>query len=115
MSPSKKRKLSGMSGLELDQALTQLRKLRSSVVVEEVPESDPAPANVFTDQLDSMITTLESRGNSPLVRPIFSYYFVCNASLVLVALVLGSRCESFGQVQHRPKRPTLPPPKGQTS
>ncbi|KAM6496492.1 hypothetical protein JOM56_006965 [Amanita muscaria] len=63
---SKKRKISGLSGLELDLALTQLRKLRSSVIVEEVPESDPAPADTFTDQLDSMIATLESRTNSPL-------------------------------------------------
>jgi hypothetical protein len=67
MSTSKKRKISGLGGLELDLALTQLRKLRSSVNVEELLESDPTPTDTFTDQLDSMITTLESRVNDPLV------------------------------------------------
>ncbi|KAK2467651.1 hypothetical protein APHAL10511_000506 [Amanita phalloides] len=66
MSASKKRKISGLSGLQLDLALAQLRKLRSSVIIEEVPESDPTPADTFTDQLDSMIATLESRANNPL-------------------------------------------------
>ena len=65
---SKRRKISGLSGLELDLALTQLRKLRSSVIVEEAQESDPTPTDTFTEQLDSMITTLESRVNDPLVR-----------------------------------------------
>jgi hypothetical protein len=73
VSPSKKCKIIGLSGLELDLALTQLRKLRSSVVVEEVPESDPMPADTSTDQLDDMITTLDSRINSPLVGPLISY------------------------------------------
>ena len=89
MSLSKKRKISGLSGLELDLALTQLRKLRSSVIVEEVPESDPTPADTFTDQLDSMIATLESRTNSSLVQP-FSHRF-CNTSLLVVALFLRCR------------------------
>ena len=40
------------------------RELRSSVIVEEVPESDP---NTLTDQFDSIIATLESRVNSPPV------------------------------------------------
>jgi len=71
MSATKKRKISGLSGLELDLTLTQLRKLRSTVIVEKVPES----ADTFTEQLDSMIATLESRVNNPLV---FSY-LVCNA------------------------------------
>ena len=87
---SKKRKISGLSGLELDLALTQLRKLRSSVIVEEVPESDPTPADTFADQLDGMIATLESRANSPLVRLLFSHH-TCNASLLVVALFLRCR------------------------
>ncbi|KAJ3514497.1 hypothetical protein NMY22_g14712 [Coprinellus aureogranulatus] len=62
-----KRKISGPSGLELGLTLTQLKKLRSSVIVEEVPESDPTPADPFADQLDSMIATLESRVNNPLL------------------------------------------------
>ena len=60
MSATKKRKISVLNGLELDMTLTQLRKLCSSAVIEEVPESEVA-------QLDSMITALESRVNSPLV------------------------------------------------
>lgn len=79
MSASKKRKISGLSGLELDLALTQLRKLRSSVIVEEVPESDPTPADTFTDQLDSMIVALEARVNNPLVRSLF-FHPVCKMS-----------------------------------
>ena len=90
MSATKKRKISGLSGLELDLALNQLRKLRSSAIVEEVPESDPAPVDTSTDKLDSMITALESRVNSPLVRPLFSY-FVYNVSLPLAALAPGRK------------------------
>lgn len=68
MSTSKKRKLSGLSGLELQMALTQLQRLRSSFIIEEVPESDPTPLDTFTDQLDIMIATLESRVHNPLVQ-----------------------------------------------
>lgn len=49
-------------------ALTQLQRLRSSFIVEEVPESDPTPLDTFTDQLDIMIATLESRVHNPLVQ-----------------------------------------------
>ncbi|KAG8902133.1 hypothetical protein FRB99_004820 [Tulasnella sp. 403] len=66
MSASNKLKISGLSGSELDLALTQLRKLRSSVIVEEVPESDPTPDDTLTDQLDSTSSTLEPRVNNPL-------------------------------------------------
>ena len=90
MSATKKRKISGLSGLEVDITLTQLRKLRSSAVIQEVPVSDAAPVDTITDQLDRMITALESRVNSPLVWPLFSY-FVYNLSLLLVALVLGRK------------------------
>jgi hypothetical protein len=114
MSATKKRKISGLSGLELDLALTQLRQLRSSAIVEEVPESDAAPVDTFTDQLDSMITALESRVNSPLVRPLFSY-FVYNVSLLLVPLVLGRKWQSFGKVQHCPKGCALPHSRSRTS
>ncbi len=90
MSSSKKRRISCLSGLELDLALAQLRKLRSSVIVEEVPESDPTPADTFTDQLNSMIVALESRTNSPLVPPLFSH-LAYNTSLLVVALFLRYR------------------------
>lgn len=114
MSTSKKRKISSLSGLELELTLAQLRKLRSSIIVEEVPEFDPTPADTSTDQLDSMIATLESRVNNPLVRPLFSY-LVCNLSLLPVALVLGCRWRSFTKVQHPPKGHALPPTRGHTS
>lgn len=74
LSAPKKRKISGLSVLELDLALTQLKRLRSSVIVEiveEVPELDTTPADAFTDELDSMIATLESRISSPLVLIVF--------------------------------------------
>lgn len=74
MSALKKHKISGLSGFELDLALTQLWKLCLSVVVEELSESDPTPADTFTDQLDDMIATLETRANNPLVRLSF---FIC--------------------------------------
>ena len=46
MQASKKRKI---SGLELDMTLTQLRKLRSSVIVEGVPKSEPTPRQHHDD------------------------------------------------------------------
>ena len=64
-----KRKISGLTGVELQLALQQLRKIRSSIVVEEVQESDPgAPEDTFADELESMMATLEARQNDPSVR-----------------------------------------------
>ena len=71
-----KRKISGLTGVELQVALEQLRKIRSNIVVEEVPESDPAPEDTFADELESMIATLEARQNDPSVRPHRVTYFV---------------------------------------
>ncbi|KAG5640518.1 hypothetical protein DXG03_008228 [Asterophora parasitica] len=67
--PPKKRKISSLSGLELDLALAQVKKLRTSFIVEELPESDPAPDDTFTDLLDNTIAALESRANDPLSLP----------------------------------------------
>ena len=63
MSSSKKRKNSGLSGLELELTLTQLC---SSLIIEKVPGSDPTPADTFMDELDRMIITLESRASEVL-------------------------------------------------
>ena len=90
MSSSKKRKISSLSGLELELALTQLRKLRSSLIIEEVPESDPTPDDTFTDELNRMIITLESRASSLLVQSLF-VHLACNTSLLVVALFLRRR------------------------
>jgi len=90
MSASKKRKISGLNGFKLELALIQLRKLRSSAVIIEVPESDPAPADTFMDQLDSMITTLETRLDDPLVNPFVGYLF-CKVSPLLVTVDLCSQ------------------------
>ncbi|KAF8625256.1 hypothetical protein AX15_005478 [Amanita polypyramis BW_CC] len=81
MSLSKKHKISGLSGLELDLALAQLQKLRSSGIVEEVPKSDPTPPDTFTDQLDSMITTLESRAPSGIkMKPLLGWSLIPSSS-----------------------------------
>lgn len=53
-------KLSNLCGLEIDWVLPQLQELHSSIVVEEVPESDPMPDDTPTDELDSTIATLKS-------------------------------------------------------
>lgn len=65
MVAAKKRKISGLSGLELELSLTQLRKLRRTLIF-EVPESDSAPTDTLGDELDNVITLLESRINDPL-------------------------------------------------
>ncbi|KAI0723064.1 hypothetical protein C8Q76DRAFT_794042 [Earliella scabrosa] len=65
MTGSTKRKISGLTGVELQLALQQLQQIRSSIMVEEVPESDPAPEDTFADELESMIATLEARQNDP--------------------------------------------------
>ena len=62
MSTAKKRKVSGLSGLELEMSLTLLRNLRTTLNSED---GGPTPS----DQLDQVIALLESRTNDPLVRP----------------------------------------------
>ena len=88
MSASTKHKISGLSGLELGLALAQLRKLRASVRVEEVPAAEPDPE--LADQLDDMIATLQSRVRDPLVR-LSLFRRVCDASRFPVARVRGCR------------------------
>ena len=68
MSTSKKRKISGLSGLELELSLVQLRKLRKTIIFEDVVESDPPPTDPLGDELDKLIGLLESRIKDPLVR-----------------------------------------------
>ncbi|PPQ98006.1 hypothetical protein CVT26_003068 [Gymnopilus dilepis] len=70
MSHSKKRKLSGLSGLELRMAYEALRRLKSSFVSadeESDSEADPdAPAlEGFEDQVDAMLTMMGSRLGGP--------------------------------------------------
>jgi hypothetical protein len=113
MPTSKKRKISSLSGLELELALARLRKLRSSLVVEEVPESDPKPADTFIDEIDSMIGKLELRMNNPLVRPLVGY-LARNLSPLLVTLVLRCRRQGFAEVQRRTEGHPLPPIGDQT-
>jgi hypothetical protein len=67
--PGKKRKISGLDGLELQRSLTLLRKLRKTLVFEGVSESDPTPTDTLGDKLDKVIALLESRTHGPLVRP----------------------------------------------
>ncbi|TEB33909.1 hypothetical protein FA13DRAFT_1763439, partial [Coprinellus micaceus] len=59
--------MSGLSGLELERSLTQLRKLRKTLIFEEVSESDPTPTDTLSDKLDKVIALLESRTHDPLV------------------------------------------------
>ena len=67
MYAAKKRKISSLSGLELEMSLTRLRKLRKTLIPEEVSESDAISTDTFSDRLDNMIALLESRVNDPLV------------------------------------------------
>ncbi|KAF8067907.1 hypothetical protein FPV67DRAFT_1416207 [Lyophyllum atratum] len=69
MPPSKKRKHSGLSGLELLQALESLKKLRETVVSEGFEENaeedtDDAPDD-FVEQIDRLIGTLGSKVEGP--------------------------------------------------
>ncbi|KAG6916683.1 hypothetical protein DXG01_005805 [Tephrocybe rancida] len=65
-SASKKRKISGLSGLELELSLVQLRKLRKTIVFDDVLESEPTPSDTLGDDLDKVIALLESRTKDPL-------------------------------------------------
>ena len=83
MSTHKKRKLSGLSGLELRLAIQALTSLKDSLIYEEVT---PAPQDVdtgeaqaggysqeertdiFDERLEGMIRLMQSRLEDPLVR-----------------------------------------------
>ena len=113
MPPAKKRKISGLSGLELELAVTQLRKLRSSFLVEDVPESDPMPADTLVDEIDSLVGKLESRLNDPLVRLLVGH-LAYRLSSLLVTLVLCCRRQVIGEVQRRTEGHAPPPTDDQT-
>ncbi|KAF5388904.1 hypothetical protein D9757_005073 [Collybiopsis confluens] len=65
---AKKRKISGLSGIELMQACTALKRLRSSLVEEEEEEEEETVDQVqdnLPDSLKDMISKLESRLSGP--------------------------------------------------
>ncbi|EAU91843.1 hypothetical protein CC1G_04610 [Coprinopsis cinerea okayama7 len=66
MSASKKRKISGLSGLELELSLVQLRKLRKTIVFEDVLELEATETDTLGDELDKVIALLETRTKEPL-------------------------------------------------
>jgi hypothetical protein len=75
-STKKKRKLSGLTGMELQLAYTSLLKLKSALVYEESEETEdpdePAP-ETFERQVDTMIALLGSRLEGPEVWLTLSY------------------------------------------
>ena len=62
---SKKRKLSGLSGLELQLAYNSLLKLKKSIVYEEAEEEGPPEG--FEQQVDTMLSLLGSKLEGPRV------------------------------------------------
>ena len=60
---SKKRKLTGFSGLELQLAYNSLLKLKKSIVYEE----EECPPEGFEQQVDTMLSLLESKLEGPQV------------------------------------------------
>jgi hypothetical protein len=72
MPPIKKRKLSGLSGLELQLAYSSLLKLKKTIVYEESEEdlevdpNEPAPES-FEQQVDTMLSLLGSKLEGPQV------------------------------------------------
>lgn len=69
MSP-KRRKLSGLSGLELQLAYNSLLKLKSTIVYEESEEeADPneLASEGFEQQVDTMLSLLGSKLEGPQV------------------------------------------------
>lgn len=68
---SKKRKLSRLSGLELQMAYNALLKLRASFVLDEESESEvdpnePVPEG-FDEQVDTMLSMMGSKLQGPQV------------------------------------------------
>ena len=62
---SKKRKLSGFSGLELQLAYNSLLKLKKSIVYES--EEEECPPEGFEQQVDTMLSLLGSKLEGPQV------------------------------------------------
>ncbi|KAF6744292.1 hypothetical protein DFP72DRAFT_1095284 [Ephemerocybe angulata] len=62
--PTKKHKASDLSGLELESSIAHLRNYRSSLIAEDVPESE-SDSMAAVNELDGIIGTLESRLNEP--------------------------------------------------
>ena len=72
MSHSKKRKFSGLSGLELRMAYDALRKLRASfALVDEESESEADTSELtpegFEEQVDTMLSVMGSKLQEPQV------------------------------------------------
>jgi hypothetical protein len=63
---SKKRKLSGLSGLELQLAYNSLLKLKKSIAYEE-SEEEEGPSEDFGQQIDAMLSLLGSKLERPHV------------------------------------------------
>ena len=63
---SKNRKLTGFSGLELQLAYNSLLKLKKSIVYEE-SEEEECPPEGFEQQVDTMLSLLESKLEGPQV------------------------------------------------
>jgi hypothetical protein len=63
---SKKRKLSGLSGLELQLAYNSLLKLKKSIAYEESKEEECPPGG-FGQQVDMMLSLLGSKLEGPQV------------------------------------------------
>jgi len=80
---SKKRKLSGLSGLELQLAYNSLLKLKESFVYEESEEdpSEPAP-EVFEQRVDAMLSLLGSKLEGPSVSRVRKHLFINSLSTV---------------------------------
>ena len=60
---SKKRKISGLSGLELQLAYNSLLKLKKSIVYEE-SEEEGGPLESFEEQVDTMLSLLGTRNQT---------------------------------------------------
>ena len=63
---SKKRKLSGLSRLEVQLAYNSLLKLKKSIAYEE-PEEEEGPPESFEQQVDTMLSLLGSKLEGPQV------------------------------------------------
>ena len=71
MSSANKREIPGISGPELEISLARLRRLRKTLISEQVlPELEPTPSNaVLGGEVDKLINLLESRTHDSHVRP----------------------------------------------
>ena len=60
---SKKRKISGLSGLELQLAYNSLLKLKKSIVY-QASEEEEGPLESFEEQVDTMLSLLGTRNQT---------------------------------------------------